>query len=90
MKRIKFGYLICFWLILCSSARSELVTLYGGSGLPAAEPWLVFGADTIGGWSQTAVAGGVRLTTVASVFGIGCCAARRMRNTSKGPIGSKV
>jgi hypothetical protein len=51
------------WLILLSSARAELVTLYGGSGLPAAEPWLVFGADTISGWSQTAVAGGVRLTT---------------------------
>ena len=82
--------MIFLWLILFSSARAELVTLYGGSGLPAAEPWLVFGADTIGGWSQTAVAGGVRLTTVASVFGIGCCAARRMRMKSKGPIGSKV
>jgi hypothetical protein len=63
MKRIKFRYVMFLWLILFSSAHAELVTLYSGTGLPAAEPWLSFGADTIGGWSQTAVAGGVRLTT---------------------------
>jgi hypothetical protein len=63
MKRIKFRYVAFLWLILFSSAHGELVTLYSGTGLPAAEPWLVFGADTISGWSQTAVAGGVRLTT---------------------------
>jgi hypothetical protein len=56
MKRIKYRYVAFLWLILVSSAHGELVTLYSGTGLPAAEPWLVFGADTISGWSQTAVA----------------------------------
>lgn len=63
----------CFWgriafvLILLvtieSPSHAELVTLYSGSGLPSAEPWLVYGFDSIAGASQTSVAGGVRLVT---------------------------
>jgi hypothetical protein len=63
----------CFWgrivfvLILFvtveSPAHAELVTLYSGSGLPSAEPWLVYGFDSVTGASQTNVAGGVRLVT---------------------------
>ena len=51
------------WLTLLGSTQAELVTLYDGSGFPAAQPWLTFGADTFNGWSQESVAGGVRLTT---------------------------
>ena len=58
---------LAFVLILVAaiepSAHAELVTLYSGSGLPSAEPWLVYGFDSITGASQTSVAGGVRLVT---------------------------
>ena len=129
MKRIQFRYVIFLWLILFSSARGELVTLYSGSGLPAAEPWLVFGTtsllsgalrtytspslpytlpnyvyfgDNTTSASGSFLQGFIRLESnlssvpepssmiLASVFGIGCCAARRIRMRSKVPIGSKV
>jgi len=56
--------IVLLWMAtVVSSARGELVTLYSGSGLPSAEPWLVYGFDSITGASQTSVAGGVRLVT---------------------------
>ncbi len=68
--RLRIQYVLsylAFVLILVAaiepSAHAELVTLYSGSGLPSAEPWLVYGFDSITGASQTSVAGGVRLVT---------------------------
>ncbi|MFN5186234.1 MAG: PEP-CTERM sorting domain-containing protein [Planctomycetota bacterium] len=61
LKRI--GTSILCWIGLALVSQAELVTLYDGSGLPASQPWLTFAADTLNGWSQTGVAGGVRLTT---------------------------
>lgn len=60
---IYFFLLVSGWMFCGGRSQAELVTLYDGSGLPAAQPWLSFGADTINGWSQSSVAGGVRLTT---------------------------
>lgn len=55
---------VLLWMAtIVSPAHGELVTLYSGSGLPSAEPWLVYGFDSITGASQTSVAGGVRLVT---------------------------
>ena len=56
--------LLLTWLMMMlGETQAELVTLYDGNGLPASQPWLSFGADTISGWSQESVSGGVRLTT---------------------------
>jgi hypothetical protein len=51
--------------LLASSAstQADLITLYDGNALPGDQPWLVFAADTLTGWSQTPAAGGTHLTT---------------------------
>ena len=63
MKTITVCSMVLTWLLLVCPVQAELVTLYNGSGLPASQPWLTFGADTLNGWSQTSVDGGVQLTT---------------------------
>ncbi|MFM8398732.1 MAG: hypothetical protein ACKOAH_12960, partial [Pirellula sp.] len=59
----QIGISIFYLLVLMLNARGELVTLYDGNGLPASQPWLTFAADTLNGWSQSNVSGGVRLST---------------------------
>ncbi|MFN6136890.1 MAG: PEP-CTERM sorting domain-containing protein [Planctomycetota bacterium] len=63
MELKRFGISILCLLGLIVDVRAELVTLYDGNGLPAAQPWLTFAADTLNGWSQSSVSGGVRLST---------------------------
>lgn len=63
MKLHQIGISILCLLGLMLDVRGELVTLYDGNGLPASQPWLTFAADTLDGWSQSSVSGGVRLST---------------------------
>ncbi len=63
MQLRRFGLSILFFVASMLDVRAELVTLYDGNGLPASQPWLTFAADTLNGWSQSSVSGGVRLST---------------------------
>lgn len=63
MQLRRFGLSILFFVASMLDVRGELVTLYDGNGLPASQPWLTFAADTLNGWSQSSVSGGVRLST---------------------------
>ena len=63
MKLHQIGISILCLLGMMLDGRGELVTLYDGNGLPASQPWLTFAADTLDGWSQSTVSGGVRLST---------------------------
>lgn len=49
-----------------STAQSALVSLYDGSGLPASQPWLVFGSDGFDA-TQAITAAGTRLQTSTGV-----------------------
>jgi len=63
MQLLRFGLSILVLVASMLDVRGELVTLYDGNGLPASQPWLTFAADTLNGWSQSSVSGGVRLST---------------------------
>lgn len=60
---IQFALLLLGLLISSGSTHADLITLYDGNALPGDQPWLVFAADTLSGWSQTPAAGGTQLTT---------------------------
>ncbi len=65
-----FGRLLAVVVVgWVAPAHAALVTLYDGNGLPADQPWLVYADDSLLGGSvtQTAVAGGVQLTSDALV-----------------------
>ncbi|RLS97646.1 MAG: hypothetical protein DWI14_02965, partial [Planctomycetota bacterium] len=85
-----------------TSLLSGALRTYTSPTLPYTLPNYVYFGDNTTSASGSFLQGFIRLESnlssvpepssmiLASVFGIGCCAARRMRNTSKGPIGSKV
>ena len=50
-------------LISTGLTHADLITLYDGNALPGDQPWLVFAADTLTGWSQSPAAGGTQLIT---------------------------
>lgn len=57
---------ICIFVLHAARVQAGIVTLYDGTGLPAAQPWLAYADNGFlsgGTATQTPVAGGVNLTT---------------------------